>query len=240
MFRGRTRFVCACGGRVLFVQWAYLRRKGEALARGFFFDNTRCTGCRTCMMACADYHDLGIGPRLSSRDRLRGRLVRRRCRRTASIAPRTPTMSHWRATTATRPECVHVCPTGAMHKNELGLVCVDAKKCIGCGYCTVACPYHAPSIDRFTQAELEMRRVLEPRRAEGKQPVCVEACPLRALVAGDVDELSRHVAPDAVMRYHARCPIRPTRGRIFSCVFRLRRTDADAGRGLSPIPPSWT
>ncbi|MEG0418910.1 4Fe-4S binding protein, partial [Gordonibacter sp.] len=25
---------------------------------GFFFDNTRCTGCRTCEMACKDYHDL--------------------------------------------------------------------------------------------------------------------------------------------------------------------------------------
>ncbi len=25
---------------------------------GFYFDSTRCTGCRTCEMACKDYHDL--------------------------------------------------------------------------------------------------------------------------------------------------------------------------------------
>ena len=25
---------------------------------GFFFDSTRCTGCRTCEMACKDYKDL--------------------------------------------------------------------------------------------------------------------------------------------------------------------------------------
>ena len=25
---------------------------------GFYFDSTRCTGCRTCEMACKDYNDL--------------------------------------------------------------------------------------------------------------------------------------------------------------------------------------
>ena len=28
------------------------------MAYGFYFDSTRCTGCRTCEMACKDYHDL--------------------------------------------------------------------------------------------------------------------------------------------------------------------------------------
>ncbi|MCL2750988.1 MAG: 4Fe-4S binding protein, partial [Coriobacteriia bacterium] len=25
---------------------------------GFFFDNSRCTGCKTCEMSCKDYKDL--------------------------------------------------------------------------------------------------------------------------------------------------------------------------------------
>lgn len=29
---------------------------------GFSFDQRRCTGCKTCEMACRDYHDLGTGP----------------------------------------------------------------------------------------------------------------------------------------------------------------------------------
>lgn len=29
---------------------------------GFSFDQRRCTGCKTCEMACRDYHDLGVGP----------------------------------------------------------------------------------------------------------------------------------------------------------------------------------
>ena len=34
------------------------------------------------------------------------------------------------------PACVQVCPTGAMHKGDNGLVSVDAHRCIGCGYCS--------------------------------------------------------------------------------------------------------
>ena len=43
---------------------------------------------------------------------------------------------------------MEVCPTGAMGKNELGLVSVDEHRCIGCGYCALSCPYHAPKVDR--------------------------------------------------------------------------------------------
>ena len=28
---------------------------------GFYFDATRCTGCKTCEAACRDYHSLGEG-----------------------------------------------------------------------------------------------------------------------------------------------------------------------------------
>lgn len=165
------------------------------MARGFFFDNTRCTGCRTCMVACADYHDLAAGH------------VYRRvidyeggsCGADADGCVRRTSYAYHVSVACNhceRPECVHVCPTGAMHKNDLGLVCVDAKKCIGCGYCTVACPYHAPSIDEFTRQSSKCDGC-SSRVAEGKQPICVEACPLRALAAGEVDEL-KSIRSDAV------------------------------------------
>jgi Fe-S-cluster-containing dehydrogenase component len=28
---------------------------------GFYFDNVRCAGCKTCELACKDYRDLGAG-----------------------------------------------------------------------------------------------------------------------------------------------------------------------------------
>lgn len=72
------------------------------------------------------------------------------------------------------PVCTRVCPTGAMHKDELGLVWPDATKCIGCGYCTMACPYHAPHIDARLKRSSKCDGCRD-RLVDGGQPVCVEA-----------------------------------------------------------------
>jgi molybdopterin-containing oxidoreductase family iron-sulfur binding subunit len=41
------------------------------------------------------------------------------------------------------PPCVKVCPVGATYRNPEGLVGQIYARCIGCRYCTAACPYTA-------------------------------------------------------------------------------------------------
>jgi len=90
------------------------------------------------------------------------------------------------------PPCVPVCPTGASYKRlEDGIVLVDYDKCIGCKYCSWACPYGARELDQrlrvMKKCTLCVDRIYDPSLAEGlRKPVCVLACPTSARIFGDV------------------------------------------------------
>ena len=102
---------------------------------GFYFDSSRCTGCKTCELVCKDYHDLG--PDI---------LFRRIYDFEGGSWEKTPEGA-WNKTAfnyhlavscnhCDSPACVENCPTGAMRKDaETGLVNADPEVCIGCGTC---------------------------------------------------------------------------------------------------------
>ena len=76
-----------------------------------------------------------------------------------------------------------------MHKDPKdGIVKVDTTKCMGCGYCVMACPYNSPQIDHESGHAVKCEACWE-RLDAGKTPVCVSACPLRALDSGPIEEL---------------------------------------------------
>lgn len=93
------------------------------------------------------------------------------------------------------PVCVKVCPTGAMHKEDNGLVRVDRHVCVGCGYCEFACPYRAPHVGDETLQSQKCDGCFD-RVSTGGKPICVEACPLHALDFGPIDVLRER--PDTV------------------------------------------
>ena len=155
----------------------------------FYFDGTRCTGCKTCEMACKDYKDLDLGVAFRKVYEVTYGDTTKDDQGIISTTcvsyPLSLSCNH-----CDDPACAKVCPTGAMHKDaETGLVSVDADKCVGCGYCHMACPYNAPKVDRSKGHSVKCDGCAE-RVAAGEKPVCVEACPARALDFGTVEEMS--------------------------------------------------
>lgn len=157
---------------------------------GFVVDVSRCTGCRTCAVACKDAHNLPVGLNLRRvleeasgswrQDRMTGAWHQDVTHGYVSVS-----CNH-----CDDPACVKVCPTKAhaKHDDKGGLVLIDPAKCIGCGMCAKACPYGAPVLDekahKMTKCDACVDRVVK-----GELPVCVAACPQRVLDFGYVDDL---------------------------------------------------
>ncbi len=86
-----------------------------------------------------------------------------------------------------KPSCVQVCPVGATYKTEDGVVLVDRKWCIGCGYCITNCPYFA----RFFHP---VHNVAEKctwcyhRITRGMNTACVDACAFGVRKIGYVND----------------------------------------------------
>ncbi len=156
--------------------------------KGFYFDSTRCMGCRTCEMACKDYYDTDVDTNYRKIYDCEGGFCSLSDDGTVENAVYTYHVSLG-CNHCDNPACVSACPTGAIHKDEeAGLVLIDDERCIGCGYCAMACPYNAPKVDREKGHSVKCSGCYE-RLQKGEQPVCVTACPLRALQFGDIDEL---------------------------------------------------
>lgn len=83
------------------------------------------------------------------------------------------------------PRCVQVCPVGASFITKEGVVLIDKKGCVGCGYCIQACPYGARYLDPVTRVADKCTWCYH-RVTRGKLPACVLACPRQARKFGDL------------------------------------------------------
>ena len=156
---------------------------------GFHVDSSRCTGCKTCEMACRDAYHLGETASF-----------RRVCECSGGSwmadgdAWWHDVFSYYVSIACNHcddPICQQVCPSGAMRKRSDGFVVLDSERCIGCGSCAFACPYKAPSFSRELHA-MSKCDGCRARVAAGLDPICVEACPMRALGFGPIDDIRAH------------------------------------------------
>lgn len=148
-------------------------------------DSARCIDCKGCVAACKQANGVGRGvwrnwikeavPPLEAGKLGRGHFQPGACMH------------------CDEPSCVASCPTGATYKAADGSVVIDPRLCIGCGNCIPACPYGA----RFRDP---VRRIADKctycpeRRAAGLPPACVDTCPTKARVFGDLNDPGSEVS----------------------------------------------
>jgi Fe-S-cluster-containing dehydrogenase component len=125
-----------------------------------------------------------------------------------------------------KPPCVKACPVRATFRDHAGVVLIDYNWCIGCRMCQLACPYHArrfnwgepnlpaeemnPNTHYFGNRP-RMRGVMEKctfcvqRTREGRNPACLEACPVGARKFGNLldpdSDVRRVLATKRVFRF---------------------------------------
>lgn len=154
---------------------------------GFYINSAKCTGCKTCSVSCKDKKDLDVGPKLRRVYEYGG----------GTWVQRDGVWQHdvysyyvsIACNHCDEPACAQGCPTGAMTKREQdGLVVVDQDRCVGCRYCEMRCPYGAPQFDAEKKVMSKCDGCFDLLEL-GKSPVCVEACPQRAIEFGPITEL---------------------------------------------------
>lgn len=110
-----------------------------------------CIGCGACDIACKIENQVPEGVFMSYH-----------LNETSGTFPKTeyayrPVMCNHCA----NPACTKVCPTGALHKDDVGLTVVDSKKCIACGACAKVCPYNAITAAPKNTAASDLGKVPE-------------------------------------------------------------------------------
>jgi len=129
-------------------------------------DLTRCIGCKSCILACSQANGVSEGLW-----RKLGKLGE----------PQAPDRQRFFATRSCmhcdNPPCKRVCPTGATYQRIDGIVDIDYEKCVGCGYCIVACPYDARAIGQYRhdfETDTRLPKTNERELHNNREGVCIK------------------------------------------------------------------
>lgn len=127
-------------------------------------DNSKCTGCQRCEMACS-YINAGV---------IKRKISRIKVYKDEKKGVFNPVV----CIQCTDAKCVEACPKEALTRDNTGAIIFDSSKCISCKLCVKACPYGAMGWDGKFPFKCELC---------GGDAECVKECPVGALTLRRAD-----------------------------------------------------
>ena len=149
-----------------------------ARVKGFIFDYSKCVGCHACIVAC--YAENSISPPMSLRQVI------------GFNKQKLPLLGFVHLSIACNhckeAPCLRACPSGAYKiDDETKAVIHSPELCLGCRYCTWACPFDAPKYNA-EKGIVEKCHFCYHKLKVGEIPACALNCPTGALSFGDIEE----------------------------------------------------
>ncbi len=152
--------------------------RGKMSKKYVICDPDKCLGCQICEFVCSAAKEKSCDPLFS-----RIRVVNSEPLGSMAIS----------CVLCEKAPCVQACLTRALFKDEKGVVAVDEKKCIGCGWCIERCKFGAISLH-------PSKKVVAICDLCNGEPKCVKFCPFDAISYATVDDVAHKFRKDAMVQ----------------------------------------
>lgn len=170
--------LCLGAGGAVLSQSACEFPGSDGKTWGMVIDQSRCSGCQSCMVACKLQNATVPGSfNTHIGESEHGDFPEARIRFTPTLCLH-----------CSDAPCVSACPTKAAFVHESGLVMTDWNRCDGNGACVEACPYDARFHDTRFAEKTDKCDLCINRISQGLSPACVENCPSGARIFGRMDK----------------------------------------------------
>jgi len=147
----------------------------------------RCMGCRSCEISCAVQHSEGktlFSALLESPAPMKRLFVE------ATEDIKMPILCRH----CEDAPCLNACISGCLYKDEIGFVRRKKERCIGCWTCMMVCPFGVVTRDVNKHLAVKCDRCHKL-----DVPACVTACPTKALVVKNLDEIPKEKRQNVIL-----------------------------------------